>query len=164
MLYKMRTDGTQRTQIMEQNALAIGYAEDWIYFVDMAGNGVGESTNGQSICKVRFDGSERQKLTDSDMRWNSFFKVIGDSIYYEDLGEDAGLYKVDTDSGERTKIIESYRVGDIIILGNWMVYPCLDLESDEPYMQMVRLEDSKSTDQFIDILIADMDIEVRKYE
>lgn len=143
VLFKMRTDGTQRTQLMHENALAIDYDDEWIYFVDTAGKSIVDlNTDGQSICKIRTDGSERQKLTDSDMLWNSFFKVIGDWIYYEDFGDDSGLYKMNTDSGERVKITESYRVGEVGIWGNWMAYLCLDSELHDPIIQIIRIQES----------------------
>lgn len=166
-LFKMRTDGTQRTQIMQQSALAIDYDENWIYFVDTAGKGVGtRNTDGQSISKVRFDGSEKQKIIDSDMHHNSFFKVIGEWIYYENFGDDSGLYKVNTDSGKRVKITESYRVGEVGLWGNWMIYLCMDTELGETYLQMIRISDTEKTDKLIDKMLADMpeDVEVRKYE
>lgn len=169
VLFKMRMDGTQRTQLMQENSLLLDYDCEWIYYVDTAGKSIGElNTDGQSICKIRFDGSEKQKLTDSDMLWNGFFKVIGDWIYYEDFGDDIGLYKVNTDSGERVKISDDIPCRFVDIWSNWMIKFDIDYSDEpyKPYLQIIRIGDNDKYDGLIDKIIEDLppEIEIRKYE
>ena len=90
-LYKIRTDGTQRTAIGEEKGDLLNVVGDMIYFRDY-----GDSTNLYCIYKIRTDGTEKVKLTQGGVR---DFYLIGDWIFFEDF--DDGFCKIRTDGTER---------------------------------------------------------------
>jgi len=51
-LYKMRTDGTERTKLNDHNSCCINIAGDWIYYLN--------SREDYQLYKMRTDGTERQ--------------------------------------------------------------------------------------------------------
>lgn len=50
-LYKIKTDGTNKTKISDETALFIQVAGDWVYYAN---------NSSEQIIKVKTDGSERQ--------------------------------------------------------------------------------------------------------
>lgn len=160
-LYRMRTDGTHNTQLTQENCGAADfdagtYYDDWLYYVDEPGT---------SIYKVRFDGSDKEKITDRDRFSSLFFKVIGDWVYYVNGGENSGLYKVKTDGSEHTKITDVIPDARFVdVWDNWLIY--MDRSKDRAIAHMIRVGYSHKSDALIDQILADSmpDLEIRKYE
>jgi hypothetical protein len=88
----MRTDGSERTMIISDNAdadILQGFIveEDWIYFTKT------DNYNTYSLYKIRTDGTEQVKL---GKNLGSFFYVADGWVYYTDKSDD-GLYRMRTD-------------------------------------------------------------------
>lgn len=160
-LYRMRTDGTQITRLTQEDCTAIDYHvgfynDDWIYYGDELGT---------SIYKVRFDGSDKQKITDRSFTQSRFLKVIGDWVYYVNGGDNSGLYKVKTDGSERTRITDVIPDTQFVsVWDNWLIY--MDRSEDRATAHMIRVDDSHNTHALIDEILIDSmpDFEIRKYE
>ncbi|MCL2018789.1 MAG: DUF5050 domain-containing protein [Oscillospiraceae bacterium] len=91
-IYKIRTDGTDLTQVVRASAglgdvTVIG---DWIYYKTFDG-----------IFKVRTDGTEPQKLVEYSV---DYLNVDGDWIYYRQRSNSA-TKKIRTDGTEETEIV-----------------------------------------------------------
>jgi hypothetical protein len=112
-IFKIRTDGTQRTKLTEDTGYCMNVTNDWVYYIDNYHN-----KDKQKLYKVRIDGTERIQLSDDHI---GFINVAGDWIYYSHL-EDAGrLYKMRTDGTNKMKITEDIaRIFNVS--GSWVYY------------------------------------------
>jgi len=133
-LSRMRTDGTQYEQLIQENCFAVDYDLEWMYYIDESGTG---------IYREKKDHSEKEKLIDCLIDRSRFFKVIGDWIYYLD----GGLHKIRTDGTERTAITD-YTTGKGMcdIWDNWMIY--FDIKYQKKVM--VRVDDVFKTDDLVE--------------
>ncbi len=68
---------------------------DWIYYVN--------EDDGNSLYKVRPDGTDRTKLNSSD---SSIIDIIGDWLYYHNNSDRSKVYRVKTDGSENNKVQE----------------------------------------------------------
>jgi hypothetical protein len=155
-LYRIRTDGTQKEKLTEKSCSAVDYNSGWIYYIDGPGT---------SVHRVRPDGSDNQKLIDCNSYNRSFFKVIGDWVYFMNGGDKPGLYKVKTDGSGRTMINNDLPDSRTVsILDIWLVY--INYYSDRLNISMVRIGESHDTDTLVEEILKNMlkDFEVRKYE
>lgn len=109
-LYKIRTDGAQRTKLTGDKAHYIHVAGPWIYYVN--------DTDQHTLYKIATDGSRRTKLG-SGKAWD--VNVMGDWIYFMDFDGQYGLYKVCTDGTNRTKLCDD-RAIEIRVVGEWIYY------------------------------------------
>ncbi|MCL2077712.1 MAG: DUF5050 domain-containing protein [Oscillospiraceae bacterium] len=104
-LFKMREDGSEKTQLNDDWSFYINVANDWVYYSNWTEDGY--------IYKVRTDGSERTQIN-SDQ--SDYVTLVGDWIYYcipankgrDDASGDYGIYKIRTDGTERTCIAAVY--------------------------------------------------------
>ena len=78
MLYKVRTDGTDRTRLNFRTSLNICVENDWIYYC----------TDDYHLYKIRTDGSDETKLSNDNIR---IFDILGDWLYF--LNGNSELYK-----------------------------------------------------------------------
>lgn len=155
-LFRMKTDGTGLTKLTQSGCMSIDYDDEWIYYIDQSGKG---------IYKMKMDGSDNQKLTDCDSVKTNFFKVFGDWVYYENNGDEYGLYKVNTKSGQSIKVLETHMNSCVGMGGNWLinVYNDFDKTPYETIYQLIRVGDIETTDDIIKKILEDMqgDIEIQ---
>ena len=160
-LYRMKFDGTSKEKLNTEGCRIIDFKDDWIYYVD---------ENRTSIFRLKFGGSGKQKLADCDMSYNGLFFVVDDWVYYEDLSEDSGIYKVKTDGSESVRITEdAFDVSAFNIYDDWLIYirPPITYPTEEPAITyMIRVSDSYDTDEVIEKIISDKfpDTEIHKFE
>lgn len=83
-IYKVYTNGTHRTKLLDVQAMYLHVVDDWMYFVDM---------EKEAIFKAKLDGSELTKVT--DVAAPSAMGVYKNWIYYVD--GDKGLTRIQTD-------------------------------------------------------------------
>jgi hypothetical protein len=113
-LYKMRTDGTEKTVLDEglwgYNTY-INVIGDWIYYYVF-----GIYPNSGQLYRIRTDGTE--KTTVADSMWGNKFIVIGDWIYF-----DRGIYKyrIRTD-GTDLMLLRETLGWDFYIEGDWIYF------------------------------------------
>ena len=88
-LYKIKTDGTERTKVSDDSLSLINVVGDWIYYI----------TQGK-IFKIKTDGTGKTKLNDDiSFRLN----IAGGWIYYINRSDNLKIYKIKTDGTGRTE-------------------------------------------------------------
>ncbi|MBC3887836.1 DUF5050 domain-containing protein [Acetobacterium paludosum] len=90
-LYKIRTDGTEKTKLSSDRAAYINVVGDWIYYADDGDN--------DKLYKIKTDGTEKNRLFDDVA---TRINVVGDWIYY-DHGY-FGMYQIKTDGSGRHRV------------------------------------------------------------
>jgi hypothetical protein len=75
-LYRIRTDGSDRTKLNDDGSSCINVVGDWVYY----NNG-----NDHKLYKIRTDGSDRTKLNDDD---SIYINVVGDWVYYNNESDE----------------------------------------------------------------------------
>jgi len=110
-IYKIRTDGSERTRLSDDWSRSINVVDGWIYYY-------GAGDNGYGIYKMRTDGSERTRLSDNQTLW---ITVVDGWIYYNNWNDDSKIYKMRTDGSERTKL-NNERSYDINVVDGWIYY------------------------------------------
>ncbi|MEK8132645.1 DUF5050 domain-containing protein [Paenibacillus filicis] len=92
-LIKSRPDGSEQTQLSDDQALSINVVGDWLYYIAF------DNWKKNSIYKMRTDGSDRTLVSDKDARhlW-----VQGDWIY--DMAD--GLNRRRTDGTDEQKLLD----------------------------------------------------------
>lgn len=127
-LYKMKTDGSMQSKLSGDDIKSIHVSGDWIFYdtqksmedINEAKEKYKESFMEKiepgAVYKIKIDGSEKTKLTDTDWRCGNL-KVFGDWILYECNGQ---LYKIKTDGSGKTLISENGRIG--FADGDWFYY------------------------------------------
>ena len=100
---KIRTDGTEKTEVTEKYKNIVYYTidGDWIYYMDSIEDSNYNSAVG-NLYKVRTDGSEITKLSDD---YCHFPTVVGDWIYYTSAKDNGNLYRIRTD-GTDSQIVD----------------------------------------------------------
>lgn len=106
-LYKIKTGGTEKTKLNNDDTLYINIIGNWIYYTN--GN------DNHTIYKIKTDGTEKTKLNNDD----SFsINVIGDWIYYNS-NSDYFIYKIKTDGSEKSKL-SNHLFSSLFIADNWI--------------------------------------------
>ncbi len=122
-IYKIRTDGSGRTKINDDNSRYLNVVGDWIYYSNYELEGLAaaefvDPNRNYNIYKIRTDGNERTQINDD----NSLgLKVIDGWIYYRNFSDDGKLYKIRTDGSDRTKLTDDV-VLFINIEDDWIYY------------------------------------------
>ncbi len=130
-LFKMRSDGTDKQVLIEEDAATFGGIEyinvitDWIYY-----------TSDSDIVKVRTDGSERIVIEPS--AGAMYLNVVGDWIYYS--AARGGIYKIRVDGEDKTELHDAI-AHDINVFGNWIYFSNWD-DDRRPYK--ISLDGSES--------------------
>jgi hypothetical protein len=118
-LYKIRTDGTGKTKLIDGRVLFINVVGDWIYYVN-----IGVSGNNYDLYKIRTDGTGETKLSNSAFD----ISVVGDWIYYlgsGDSGSTPCLRKIRTDGSGETKLGNDLALSfyvNISVVDDWIYY------------------------------------------
>lgn len=144
-LWRMRHDGTEKQQLMQEVSWAIDYTETEIYYIDMS-----ENNFYGDIYAISRKGPKKRKVAECEAESTySFLKVIGDWVYYLD---DGVFYKVRTDGSGLTEI-PSFLLSDskITVVDNWLTYRSKDFK----YLEMVRISDMYDTDDLYDLIFED---------
>ncbi len=88
-LYRMRLDGSERTQLSDERCSSIGVIDGYIYY-----STVGSSGYVENICRMRTDGSERTTL------YNGMFEefmIVGGRMYFKNSLDSLKLYSIALD-------------------------------------------------------------------
>jgi len=87
-LFKVRTDGTETTQLNDDYSVSINVFGDWIYYVNYYEI---NSDRNWNIYKIRKDGTERTEVTDDN---SIFVNIVDDWIFYSDVGGMEKTYRL----------------------------------------------------------------------
>jgi serine/threonine protein kinase len=129
-LYKIQTDGTERTKLSSDPCSYINVVGDWIFYI----NGSDRDT----VYKIRTNGKSRKKLND-DISFD--ISVAGDWIYYMNGSDNYTLYKMRTDGTKKTKL-NSDESEDANIIGDWIYYKNC---SDNGYLYKIQTDGTGRT-------------------
>jgi len=124
-MYKIKTDGTERTKLNNDLSMFINVVGDWIYYgtfiiideIPIDDYAVEEITEDR-LYKIKTDGTERTRLIDPS---GLFFNVVGDWIYYGNYSDGDKLYKIKIDGTGKTKLSED-KVDYTNIVRDWIFY------------------------------------------
>lgn len=131
-IYKIRTDGSDKTKLNSDNSRYINVAGEWIYYVSYDGQGIAKPDSvypmplsgipdldqSYNLYRICIDGTGRERLNDDNTR---FVKVIEDWIYYNNQSDNGSLYRIRTDGSERTKLNSGESLY-INLDGGWIYY------------------------------------------
>ena len=87
-IYKIRTDGSGRVKINDDNSWDVNVIGDWIYYVN---------DYDRCIYKIRTNGRGRVKVNDDE---SHSINVVGDWIYYIHYDDTRNIYKIRTDGSD----------------------------------------------------------------
>ena len=112
-IYKVRTDGTERTRISYANSQALLPYNSWIYYADR--------DNDLALYRMRHDGTEVMRIVDKSIH---LINMVDGWLYYAHFAEDREyrrLYKVRPDGTDR-QLVHDSSVGHFSIAGGWIFY------------------------------------------
>ncbi|WHY91656.1 DUF5050 domain-containing protein [Neobacillus cucumis] len=95
-IYKIKTDGTERTKLTDDSSTNVTVAGNWIYYANQS--------DGAKLYKLNIDGTGRIKLNDDQ---TSAINLIGNWIYYQNVSDSQKPYRVKIDGTERAKLNET---------------------------------------------------------
>lgn len=112
-IYKMKTNGSEKTLVYDNYTSNLNLMEGWLYFSSYDENGFFKN-----IYKMKTDGSERIKLSEDSP---SYMNVVGDWIFYSNINDGDKIYKMKTDGSCRTRI--NYDPSwNLIVFDGWIYY------------------------------------------
>ncbi|WP_284645534.1 DUF5050 domain-containing protein [Paenibacillus silviterrae] len=124
-IYKMKTDGTERTQISSSPISNIRVKDNWIYYIHqtfqpmegVTGGGIYKS---DGIHRMKLDGTGDEPLAVGD--YVTQFFIDGDRIYYivQRVSGEYHLYGMNLDGTEQTKLQED--VTKMTVIDGWIYY------------------------------------------
>ncbi|WP_180994167.1 DUF5050 domain-containing protein [Bacillus sp. Marseille-P3661] len=109
-IFKIRIDGTEKTQINNDSSTSILVRGEWIFYANQS--------DGAKLYKIRADGTERTKLNEDQ---SSSINLIGEWIYYQNITDQQKPYRVRIDGTERTKLNDT-SVYSMLIHDNWIYF------------------------------------------
>lgn len=129
-IYKIRTDGTEKTQLTEDNCWYMSVIGDWIYYANV--------TDGGRIYKMRTDGSENTRVNDDE---SACLNVVDGWIYYANQSDGGKIYKVSIDGTERTKLNDD-ESAYLNAVDGWIYY---SNQSDGLRIYKIRMDGTERT-------------------
>ncbi len=112
-IYKIRTDGSERTQLTPFICHGLNIDGDILYYLDIDNR----------IWQIRTDGSDERQLLDE---YCEYLNVSGDWIYYVNY-YDGGIYRMQKDGTNSEYITD----GDILnVTEDWLYYSNYDFSED----------------------------------
>ena len=116
-IYKVKTDASGKTRLIDVYAHNLTVVGDWVYFIN-------DSLNGY-LCRMKMDGSDKGVVLDVTV--NDFVMKEG-WIYYTDLNE-IKIMKVKSDGTQRSVIDDSDSFGEIKLQSNFIYYQKIGFEA-----------------------------------
>lgn len=107
-LYRIRTDGNDKTKLSDTTASGLQIVDDWIYYVDLSSN----------LYKVKNDGSDNTKVLDEKLY---YYVIKGDYLYYGNEEDKEKLYKIKLDGTGKAKL-NNDKSDPIDIIDEWVYY------------------------------------------
>jgi len=111
-LSKMKTDGSEVTDLSDDLAISINVIGEWVYYV---------GTQEMNIYKVKTDGTGKTQLGTKHAAAYSNLIVQNDQIYFVNPDEEGMLYSMTTE-GENAKKLSDKHIFRIIVEGDWIYY------------------------------------------
>ncbi|MBL4934272.1 DUF5050 domain-containing protein [Clostridium sp. YIM B02515] len=134
-LYKIKTDGTEKTKLNDDHSTYINVLGDWVYYT----SGSSAGTYGGKLYKIKTDGSGKTKLSDNEA---GYINISSDWIYYSNYDDMDKLYKIKTDGTKKTKLSDN-RAWYINISGDWIYYS--KIVNNRGQLYKIKTDGSKDT-------------------
>ena len=170
--YKMKPNGTEITKISDNDSNNLNYMDGWIYFADMNDdnglykmradgndlqkldedvwadfvNVIGEwiyySDNGDGIYKIKADGTDKTCISSEEV---SYVTVFDDWVYYitDDFYEGDHLYRIKTDGTDKELLDSDNDIDFFDISDGWIYFSQFVNEGWNLYK--MRLDGSEKT-------------------
>jgi len=116
-IYKVKTDASGKTRLIDVYAHNLTVVGDWVYFIN-------DNLNGY-LCRMKMDGSDKGVVLDVTV--NDFVMKEG-WIYYTDLNE-IKIMKVKSDGTQRSVIDDSESFGEIKLQSDFIYYQKIGFEA-----------------------------------
>lgn len=152
-----RTDigGTQNEKLMSSFESAVDYSDDKVYYID---------DEDGDIYSADFSGKKEKKIIETE--GGHYIKIIGDWIFYENQGNNPGIYKVKKNGRDNQRVSDfearvAYNeyIADpllsmraVSILDNWFWYYDLS-DTGTSLCKMIRISDKYDTDDVIEDIL-----------
>ena len=105
-LCRMKTDGSNKQLMSEDNVLNIEVDGDWVYY-----------NNINTLYRIKTDGSSRQKVYTCEGYLN-YFTVEQDWIYCSDSDE---IFRIKADGSDKEKILDG-GYEQVVVVGDWLYF------------------------------------------
>lgn len=141
-IYKIRTDGSDRRRIGNDQVEGISVVDGWIYYSLYSLGG---------IYKIRTDGTERTEIIKGRV---ASINVVGDWVYYISGENERGASSIDkirTDGDNATEVISEDLIVQINVDGDWIYYLLFDMEDDLFSIHKIRTDGSRKTRVVVDV-------------
>jgi len=116
-IYKVKTDASGKTRLIDVYAHNLTVVGDWVYFIN-------DNLNGY-LCRMKMDGSDKGVVLDVTV--NDFVMKEG-WIYYTDLNE-IKIMKVKSDGTQHSVIDDSDSFGEIKLQSDFIYYQKIGFEA-----------------------------------
>jgi hypothetical protein len=130
-IYKIRTDGKRKTELLRGSYRDITVAGDWVFFLAE-----------KDLYKMRVDG-KRKTLIISDINIFPYINIVGDWIYYitDDVSGHGYIWKIRIDGTENTRV-NNVISNCINIVDDWIYYVN---RFDNDYIYKIRTDGTDNT-------------------
>jgi hypothetical protein len=108
-VYRMNTDGSERTVFIEQDAMFIQIIEEWLYFIDATDN---------QLYRMRTDDKTIERIVEDPV---SLYQIVGTTIYYMVVNHDYHINIVNTDGTHRRQFTND-PTKHFQVQNNWLYY------------------------------------------
>lgn len=105
-LCRMKTDGSNKQLMSEDNVLNIEVDGDWVYY-----------NNINTLYRIRTDGSSRQTV----YKYVKYFTVEQDWIYCSDSDE---IFRIKADGSDKEEILD-WGSEQVVVVGDWLYFGSL---------------------------------------
>lgn len=126
-IYKIRTDGTEKTCLYSGRTDYLIVDGDFVYF---------EGYRDCNLYRMKLDGSELTLVFDDPLEWS--FNISDGWIYYCNQ-DDFCMYRVRTDGTEKQKISSDW-ANDMCVVGEWIYYKAVVTTETSAYDMQCRIK------------------------
>lgn len=109
-LYKIRTDGSERTLISSDRAWNLSVLGDWLYYINEDDN--------NTIYKIRTDGTGRTRVNNNA---SAYINLTEDWIYFSNLNDSERIYRIRSDGSERSPVNDEPSRA-LVVDEDWIFY------------------------------------------
>lgn len=141
-IYKIKTDGTEKTKLTDDSAVALALVGDWIYY-----SPVTEDEN-TALYKIKTDGSGKTKVSEDNLLFyvvndggSTFFVIDNGWMYYHNAADSFSLYRMKTDDTKRVKLTEG-SIPNFMFYDGWIYYGSYKMKPDGTKSERVLEEDT----------------------
>ena len=115
-VYKVRSDGTDKTQLIEGNVRLLQVSDNWVYYADFIDD-YGKNEN-CILSRIRTDGTGNETII--PLSFVGDIQLVDEWVYY--VGAYSSLWRVRIDGTNDTRLNEMNWINIIQIIDDWVYY------------------------------------------